>query len=50
MGEPGELKKMQFMSVDLIIIGKSYFLEKILNFINVGKMYFKESFVTDIKY
>ena len=34
----------------LYIIGKGFFLEKILKLINVGKKYFNESLVTDTKY
>ena len=43
-------KKMQFMSVDLLITGKGYFLKKMLKLINARNRYFKESLFTDLKY
>lgn len=41
---------LQFMSAHVLIIGKGYFLEKILKFIHFSKRYFNESLVNDIRY
>lgn len=45
-----KVEKMQFMSVDLLITGKGYFLKKMLKLINARNRYFKESLFTDVKY
>lgn len=48
--EFGELKKnLGIMSAYLLLIGKNYFLEKMLKLSNVAKRHFKESLVTDFK-
>ena len=40
----------KFCNLCLIITENNYFLDTILEFIQVGKCYLKESFVTDVKY